>query len=68
MDKFLGLPIVRKPLTDAEHVERARKGIERWRRYGKWLALFQTMHVIAWVCIFGFCARFLYWMGDFGPV
>ena len=50
MDKFLGLPIVRKPLTDAEYVERARRDIQRWRRYGKWLALFQ----VALLALYGF--------------
>ena len=37
MDKFLGLPIVRKPLTDSQCVERARKDIKRFKRYGIWL-------------------------------
>ena len=64
MDKFLGLPLVRKPLTDAEYVARARKEIVRWHRYGKWLAPFQATIVIVWVCIFGFFARFLQEMGD----
>ena len=37
MEKFLGLPIFRKPLTDAQCVERVRKDIERFKRYGVWL-------------------------------
>ncbi len=47
MDKFLGLPIVRKPLTDAKLVERARKDGRRWQRYGKWLVLFQAALLVA---------------------
>ena len=37
MKNFLGLPIFRKPLTDSQCVERARKDLTRFRRYGAWL-------------------------------
>lgn len=52
MKTFLGLPFFRKQLSDAEIVEKTRREIERWQRYGKWLLFFQTVVIIAWVCLF----------------
>jgi hypothetical protein len=49
MEKFLGLPLTCKPLTDTEHVERARKDLRRWRRYGKWLAAFQVAVLVGYI-------------------
>ena len=63
MDKFLGLPLRRKPLTDAEYVARARKEITRWQRYGKWLLLLQALPLIAWICLFGLVAQVCHRMG-----
>src|SRR5665648_128373 len=48
MDKFLGLPIVRKPLTDAEYVERVRKDLQRSQRWGKWIVVLSAAVVIFW--------------------
>jgi hypothetical protein len=39
MDKFLGMPIWPRPLTDAEHIARLRKDDQRRQRLGKWLVL-----------------------------
>jgi hypothetical protein len=55
MKTFLGLSLTSKPLTDSEVVERARKRIQRSRRYGKWLALlFEVAMVTAMACLAGF--------------
>jgi hypothetical protein len=52
MDKFLGLPIRRKRLTDAEHVERIRKDVLRAKLLSKWLVLFAA--------ILGICCLWLF--------
>jgi len=52
LKNFLGLPFFRKPLSDAEIVEQARRDIKRWQRFGKWLLLSQTAIVIALGCFF----------------
>jgi hypothetical protein len=63
MRKFLGMPLMRKALTDAECVERARKDVDRWRRYGKWLALFQVAVAIGYVCIFALVVKVVQQLG-----
>jgi len=65
MNKFLGLPLVRKPLTDSEFVERARRDVKRWQHYGKWLLLFQTAIIIAWTYFIIFLVHMLDKMGRF---
>jgi hypothetical protein len=64
MDKFLGLPIRRKPITDAEHVERIRKNVSRAKLFGKWIVVFQAAVLVAWVCIFIAFGHMLQQMGN----
>jgi hypothetical protein len=49
MQTFLGIPIARKRLTDAEYVERIRKNVDLSRRAGKWFALFGGIVAVVWV-------------------
>ena len=51
MEKFLGLPIVRKRLTDNEHVEKVRKLLERSRRGRKWFALVWAISLVVVACM-----------------
>ena len=48
MKKFLGLPIFRKPLSDAEIVEQTRREMKRTQHYGKHLLAIQTATIIMW--------------------
>ncbi len=48
MDRFLGLRFVRKPLTDVEYVERVRKDMLRFKRWGKWIVVFSAAGVLFW--------------------
>jgi hypothetical protein len=60
---FLGLPLRRKRLSDAEYIERLRKDFHRGRRLGKWFKAFAVVAmplfvigaiVVLWiVCQFG---------------
>ena len=63
MDKFLGLQIRRKPLTDAEHVERVRKDLQRSRRWGKWLITSQVALLLVYVYILQMITSVLWKLG-----
>ena len=63
MDRFLGLPLTRKPLTDAEIVERARKDLQRSRRWGKWLVMSNAALLLAYVYILQLIASVLWKLG-----
>jgi tetrahydromethanopterin S-methyltransferase subunit G len=51
MEKFLGLPIARKRLTDAEHIEKVRKRLEQSRRGRKWFALMWGVSLVVVACM-----------------
>lgn len=49
MKNLIGIPARRKPLTDAEYVERVRKEERRCRSLTKWYALLVAVIGIAWL-------------------
>jgi hypothetical protein len=65
MRKFLGIPIARKPLTDAEIVERARKDNRTWERYGKWVIALYVAVFAGWI---GSLVLFVVLLNRFGQL
>ncbi len=51
--KFLGLPLMRKAMTDSEYVEKMRRSLEKCRRYGKWFITLTTL--VSLFVLYGIC-------------
>jgi hypothetical protein len=64
MKKFFGLPLFRKPLSDAEYVEKLRKDLDKVQRYGVWLVLLYALLVGAWLYLLCNIGKFLNHMAD----